>query len=67
MRRKKHRRTLTYLAALALTGVLAALFFLNRSMPRKDPPPSLQKPSVGYKTEDRLKLEKLIHADAKND
>ena len=66
MRRKKHTEKLKYLAALLVLTVFGAFFVLHRHMDENVPAVAGKK-QIGYKAEDRQKLEQLIHKGAKDD
>lgn len=68
MGRRKRKWKLKYLALAVLAGIAAAYLFLDRGgFSGMAPQPLLQKQQTGYKAEDRLELERLIHEGTKND
>jgi len=70
MRRRKRLDAVKYLLAAVIAAGITAFFFLHRETVKETTslnPQPLAKQQTGYKTEDRQKLEKLIHNGGKDD
>ncbi len=66
MRRRKRIGRLKILAVVIIAAAVGGFFFLRRDMNKNAAPP-VEKHQIGYKAEDRQKLEQLIHQGAKSD
>jgi len=68
MRHAKHVKRLRYLAAAIIVAAVSAFSFLHYYPHDTAPPhPAKRQTGVGYKAEDRQKLEQIIHQRAKDD
>jgi len=68
MRRAKHVKRLGYLAVAIIVAAASALFFLHWRAQDKAPlHPVKRQTGIGYKAEDRQKLEQIIHQGGKDD
>ena len=67
MRRKKYIRKLKHAAPVIVAGAVAAFFFLRPHATGPVAPPAPGKAAIGYKAEDRQRLEQLIHEGTEND
>jgi hypothetical protein len=68
MRRAKHVKRLRYLAAALIVAAVSAFSFLHwRAQGNALPHPAKRQTGIGYKAEDRKKLEQIIHQGSKDD
>lgn len=66
MRRKSRSGKLKLLAVVIIVAAAGGFFLLRKNAVRHMPQPTA-KQQAGYNTEDRHKLERLIHEETKND
>lgn len=68
MRHAKHVKRLRYLATAIIVAAVSMFLFLHRGTHDDAlPHPAKRQTGIGYKAEDRQKLEQIIHQGGKDD